>query len=277
MAIFSGCRVCGSKSWDHYTDSCFSCGVTRMGLEGVGGNAMTGWLGSSHNPSRFVGLNTAHLQNMRAQLINMYDVAMFKGEDVRAIVQEISEVEIEIRKQGGSTNGTRGTNPQIHSGTVNAANSPYQGAINPGSITAYAGAINQSVAAAFEPSIRNPLENTGVKVGEITAYRIWGVNKGFLMAYSNGNVWAPGEPMEGEPDDYDHAGVWCFKRKENAIKKMLEEYYGAYVYGSIVIWGKIIEHELGYRAEFGKITSLLDGNEKVKPSELVKLREKYAV
>ena len=45
------------------------------------------------------------------------------------------------------------------------------------------------------------------------------------------------------------------------------------IFGTIKMWGEIVEHELGYRAEFAKIISLDQGN----PKSLTKLRTIYGL
>lgn len=173
----------------------------------------------------------------------------------------------------GAQNGTGSTSPPIHS---SAAGIPYQ----PGS-----GAILTSNGTWIDPNgnpfypARKPLENTGIKVGEIIAWRMWQIKGNYLESYSAGHIYGPDEPMEGDPEDYNDAGIWAFKKKKDAIKKLLQS-GGAY--GSVKMWGKIIEHEIGYRSEFAKIISIDDVHlsqidKKLRKQVLENLRETYGL
>jgi hypothetical protein len=48
---------------------------------------------------------------------------------------------------------------------------------------------------------------------------------------------------------------------------------GPLLFGKVKIWGEVVEHELGYRSQFGKIVSLDYGN----PRLLEKFRKFYRV
>lgn len=103
----------------------------------------------------------------------------------------------------------------------------------------------------------DPLERDGIKVGEIIGWRIWRVNHGYLMSFGMDEVWPPDEPMTGTPGDHDYCGVWAFKTKRMALKKMVSN-GNNHAYGSVAMWGEVVEHELGYRAEFAKVISIND-------------------
>lgn len=67
-------------------------------------------------------------------------------------------------------------------------------------------------------------------------------------------VWAPGEPMEGKTKSTsEHNGVYAYKTAKDFLTNHAE---ALHVYGRVALWGDIIEHELGYRAQFAKIISL---------------------
>lgn len=131
-----------------------------------------------------------------------------------------------------------------------------------------------------------PLESAGIRVGEITGWRMWTLRGNYLGSYSRDIVWAPEEAMKGNPKDYDDVGVWAFKDKHRAIRKMMDDaYLGSgrnNVFGSIEMWGNIIEHEEGYRAEFARIKSIDDihgfsDEDKGKEKLLQSLRKRYKV
>jgi hypothetical protein len=74
-----------------------------------------------------------------------------------------------------------------------------------------------------------------------------------LASYSAQRIWLPGEPMEGQPDDHGGAGVWAFKEAYRAAVKS-QECFSAL--GTVWLWGNVIEHAEGYRAEFAEIRSI---------------------
>ena len=104
-----------------------------------------------------------------------------------------------------------------------------------------------------------PLEDAGIKAGEIVAYRCWRLCDGKLHSvYQEHVVWEPSQTMEGKLDDDE--GVHAFK------DRLSTGYYGfeyrcekvTIVSGTVDLWGEIIEHELGYRAQFAAIASIDD-------------------
>lgn len=102
---------------------------------------------------------------------------------------------------------------------------------------------------------REPVENAGIRAGEITAWRCWRLNKGFLQSAHVETVWAPGEVMEGTVPDHGVEGVNAWKTKSGALT------YGVGVcdiIGSVLLWGEVVEHEKGYRAQYAKIASIDD-------------------
>jgi hypothetical protein len=106
------------------------------------------------------------------------------------------------------------------------------------------------------------------------------------MSFTHGDVWVPDEPMVGDPDDYGAAGVWAFKDRNLALRKMLESGPG-YAYGTVSLWGEVVEHDLGYRAQFARVASIEDIiipvqstvawliHRRVKANELTQLRKRY--
>lgn len=115
---------------------------------------------------------------------------------------------------------------------------------------------------------------TGVRAGEIVAWRTWKVVDDWLHSQSADAIWAPGEAMEG---DIKKHGCYAYKTKSATIKHALKEMRGSpCVLGSVQLWGEIVEHEIGYRSQFAKIASLdfiQNGNDDM----LVALRARYSV
>jgi hypothetical protein len=115
-----------------------------------------------------------------------------------------------------------------------------------------------------EPSVKPLLERV-VTAGEQIGWRIWEVRSdGLLKSYARDNVWQPGVPMQGMPQDDGSAGVWAFKDKAQALRKVADNRYisrftnkvAGYAWGAVLLWGEGIEHQIGWRAEYARIISL---------------------
>ncbi len=180
---------------------------------------------------------------------------------------------------GGLEHGNWATPQAAHSSTSNVAGTAGQlprTAISAQSISQALAALRamQPGAVTFwDPGIdpnREPLKSAGVKFGEFLGWRMWFMHNGFLRSYSQDVTWAPKQPMLGKPSDYGSDGIWAFKDKSRAINKMLESHqestlskYRASnekytVYGSVHLYGDVVEHDDGYRASAAKIVSLDD-------------------
>jgi hypothetical protein len=95
------------------------------------------------------------------------------------------------------------------------------------------------------------VENTGIVLGEIEGFRAWRIFNGLLVSMAVDDVWLPGEPMTAKDVDVgNHNGAHAFKTIKQAIDYSVSHENVAI--GRVKLWGQIIEHELGYRAEFSK-------------------------
>lgn len=97
---------------------------------------------------------------------------------------------------------------------------------------------------------------------------------GFLTSTATPKVWLPGEPMTGDTRPPLQTGVYAFKSLASAIEHSLG--LPNHVFGEVSLWGEIIEHEKGYRAEFAAIKSL-DGIMSGDKEALEELRKFYGV
>lgn len=102
---------------------------------------------------------------------------------------------------------------------------------------------------------REPLPSAGMKVEDLIGWRVWRVRMGHLWSYSADYAWMPGEVSEGDPGDHDSAGIWAFKDKRRAFQKAVES-GPIYVWGSVLLWGHVVEHKDGYRASKARIVSI---------------------
>jgi hypothetical protein len=123
------------------------------------------------------------------------------------------------------------------------------------------------------------LRHEGIHVGEIIAYRAWRVvDRTWLWRGDDrlhsvlitDYVWYPDEPASG---DIRAHGIYSFR---DVIRSSEDYGYdpgtkGTLLFGKVKIWGEIVEHEAGYRSQFGKIVSLDYGD----PELLEKFRKIY--
>jgi hypothetical protein len=125
------------------------------------------------------------------------------------------------------------------------------------------------------------IEDAGITVGEITAFRVWRYRRGFLFSMAADAGWAPGEPMRGDVSG-GYLGVHAWKSMAEAITYGGGHTFGGepVVLGRVALWGEVIEHERGYRAECAKITALDDvmtDRRRDGLAILAELRERYGL
>src|SRR3989442_6542037 len=125
------------------------------------------------------------------------------------------------------------------------------------------------------------VKHEGIRAGEIVAYRAWRVivpglfRSGDDLLHSvhmRDYVWHPNEPASGDVRTH---GIYSFRgvirsREDYGYDPGVEE---PLLFGKVKIWGEIVEHQEGYRSEFGKIASLDYGD----PELLEKFRKIYRV
>ena len=118
---------------------------------------------------------------------------------------------------------------------------------------------------------------TGHKVEDLIGWRIWRVTSaGELCSIATPDVWLPGEPMTGRPTDHGPEGVWAFKDRKDAERKARSA-GPSYAYGSVRLWGEVIEHRLGYRAANARILTIDGVIGVVNRVALEGLRRRYGV
>jgi hypothetical protein len=125
------------------------------------------------------------------------------------------------------------------------------------------------------------LKHEGIRAGEIIAYRAWRVivsgsfrngddrlHSVFMQDY----VWHPDRAASGDVRTY---GIYSFRHviRSNHQYGYTSVTDGPLLFGKVKIWGEVVEHEAGYRSQFGKIASLDYGD----PELLEKFRRIYNV
>lgn len=94
----------------------------------------------------------------------------------------------------------------------------------------------------------------------ITGWRGWGLStNGRLQALGQSHVWPAKEALVAEcatrgvhiaPSFSCSCGIWAFKDLERLIAAIGSGYNAIKVLGSVSLWGRVIETENGYRAQY---------------------------
>lgn len=130
---------------------------------------------------------------------------------------------------------------------------------------------------------RPDLKRDGIIAGEIVGYRCWKIERGLLRSVYQKDIWLPGQILEGrELGDWDSRGIHAWKDKgskeyHDYIRGYLNQdsvvlsrhlyFIGggneresisrpAMVTGTVFLWGDVVEHDRGWRAEFARVRSL---------------------
>ena len=107
------------------------------------------------------------------------------------------------------------------------------------------------------PSIK--IEECGVRAGEIIAYRAWNIlgNDPSLRSMYVDYIWRPEAQKIREKTLNPHSGNGFHAFK--TLEKCKYEYPNmGTVYGEVALWGEVIEHERGYRAECARVTRIIE-------------------
>lgn len=115
-----------------------------------------------------------------------------------------------------------------------------------------------------------------MRVGEIIAWRAWNIkNDELVSVVAESKPWSATEPMTGDP-----AGGYGIHAYKGPHGPLLDDYAkkdssAQWVIGEVALWGDVIEHEEGYRAEFARVHSLVTWNGNVSKSMRDAIRAKY--
>lgn len=108
-----------------------------------------------------------------------------------------------------------------------------------------------------------PVESAGIRAGEIIGYRTWKIINGCLLGSAIIDlIWtykvmpraSNADPMYG---NFVH-GYYAFKSMEQVKEEFDSEWarhYGS-AYGTVLMWGEVIEHEYGWRSEYVEVRSI---------------------
>lgn len=149
--------------------------------------------------------------------------------------------------------GTGAISPQQSAGLNHigqVAQAAYQRAV--------AAQISAKIKADIEKNKVNPLPRSEPRIGELIGHRAWRVVNGRLYSTAHSCAWDPIVPMMDsllrgrEISDHNNSGVWAFKDPFT----MAKQFWGTAVFGTIWMWGTVIEHQQGYRSQYAAVRSL---------------------
>jgi hypothetical protein len=92
----------------------------------------------------------------------------------------------------------------------------------------------------------------------LNGYRRWAKRRRdtftpLFFSHIPGSDWVKGKTIASDrlPKQRNKNGLWCWSEK-----KKNDESYSSFTKGQIKIWGTIVVHEYGYRAQFAKIVKI---------------------
>lgn len=100
-----------------------------------------------------------------------------------------------------------------------------------------------------------PPPNGGIVAGEIIGHRCWRVWRDRLISITVDCLWLPGAVIEGDVESYAR-GVHAFKQAKEAIHYSKHHDPSIIVVGTVKMWGEVVEHARGWRAQYARIRSL---------------------
>lgn len=160
------------------------------------------------------------------------------------------------QQQGTAVNGGNWTTTTQASGSSLVG----AGSTNLGTCWPVAFAANATISTG-SPML-GAVEDAGVRAGEIIAYRAWRLVGDELRSMFWPYTWVPKEVNRADDVASDSpCGFYAFKQLAEARKQYgdvgpVYEPGERTVFGSVKLWGTVIEHSKGYRAEFAKINTL---------------------
>jgi hypothetical protein len=163
------------------------------------------------------------------------------------------------------------------SGDRNPDSSSYRRALDPAGIAfirAHSACGSQQItrkAAIAETNRAATREGASIRIGEILGWRWWYVDN-FLKSPFMDCTWFPDKPIEGDvaggfgvyvmkdpslaESEADKSlglssnGLWAW----NNWRRRLKSPHTAY--GTVRVWGDVVEHTRGYRAQFARVVSI---------------------
>lgn len=118
-------------------------------------------------------------------------------------------------------------------------------------------AVGQMWIAALPPSEPAKPLPVEIKAGELVAWRCWRiVGGGKLISMTQPTVWEEGVAQEADVEG--GLGIHAWKTEAQARDYAKTYYTEPVAIGTIELWGHVIEHDEGYRAQYGQIKEVVE-------------------
>src|SRR5438132_5396137 len=108
----------------------------------------------------------------------------------------------------------------------------------------------------------------------IVGYRVWHYREKYLTSVSNSTQWPYYKPIEAHSFNGPENGIWAVKAAPQITN--LSATYNAHIGGEVYLWGRVEEHEDGYRAQFAYPKRLWVA-EDFDPVGIMELEDNYGV
>jgi hypothetical protein len=114
------------------------------------------------------------------------------------------------------------------------------------------------------------VQDEGIKAGEIIAWRCWRLIDGLLWSVVIDETWLPGKPLTAI-GGMKELGIHAWRDRLRAVlyanSSHLALRSNIMILGTVAMWGEVVEHERGYRAEYARVNSI-DASRDVDVDEL---------
>lgn len=103
-----------------------------------------------------------------------------------------------------------------------------------------------------------PIQSLDPQLLDLTAYRVWSIKDSWLTSVSMPDIWFPNQIISGNVEE--GAGIHAYKELGAAIHHLFLQAQRSQpaAIGTVRLWGSVVEHESGYRAEFARLIKVLD-------------------
>lgn len=109
-----------------------------------------------------------------------------------------------------------------------------------------------------------PIPHAGIRTSEVIGYRMWYVYGGKLRSLAHIKFWEPNETIYGNVDKFVayniKGGTYAFNSASTLHLEILLALESTFcpeiAWGTIKMWGEVVEHDEGYRAEYAKLHTI---------------------
>lgn len=135
------------------------------------------------------------------------------------------------------------------------------------------------------PSQQRPLKKSRLEVTHSVGYkyapRFWIFDDEYLYGPSRTVCWPHDRPLETEIEWSEWHGVYAWKELQLLYDWLAKNQIQPVIVGMVQLWGSIVEHETGWRAQFGRVHTLnvkvIEGRQVPEDNYIRHLRRNYGL